>query len=238
MKFGILKSKIEQTLFESYVDKTLKKDIFVFEELILKNKNLSKLFYLYDELSSNLGLSESLASELIDKSILIYENTVNKITQNTLKEIEMWVGHVKTDNNYENLDKLFSNNVTNLVEKISAKKTILENLKLKKDSIIESQNVSLKSLIKETNTEINSVLSHLSEEDKKEIKKIINSDEKKLEIQYDILKEMSMKKLRKILSEESDNNVRKTIKETIEKVESDPYSKINFVKLKSLSENL
>lgn len=238
MKFGILKSKIEQTLFESYVDKTLKKDIFVFEELILKNKNLSKLFYLYDELSSNLGLNESLASELIDKSILIYENTVNKITQNTLKEIEMWVGHVKTDNNYENLDKLFSNNVTNLVEKISAKKTILESLKLKKDSIIESQNVSLKSLIKETNTEINSVLSHLSEEDKKEIKKIINADEKKLEIQYDILKEMSMKKLRKILSEESDNNVRKTIKETIEKVESDPYSKINFVKLKSLSENL
>ena len=69
MKFGILKSKIEQTLFESYVDKTLKKDIFVFEELILKNKNLSKLFYLYDELSSNLGLNESLASELIDKSI-------------------------------------------------------------------------------------------------------------------------------------------------------------------------
>ena len=238
MKFGILKSKIEQTLFESYVDKTLKKDIFVFEELILKNKNLSKLFYLYDELSSNLGLNESLASELIDKSILIYENTVNKITQNTLKEIEMWVGHVKTDNNYENLDKLFSNNVTNLVEKISAKKTILESLKLKKDSIIESQNVSLKSLIKETNTEINSVLSHLSEEDKKEIKKIINADEKKLEIQYDILKEMSMKKLRKILSEESDNNVRKTIKETIEKVESDPYSKINFVKLKSLSENM
>ena len=148
MKFGILKSKIEQTLFESYVDKTLKKDIFVFEELILKNKNLSKLFYLYDELSSNLGLNESLANELIDKSILIYENTVNKITQNTLKEIEMWVGHVKTDNNYENLDKLFSNNVTNLVEKISAKKTILESLKLKKDSIIESQNVSLKSLIK------------------------------------------------------------------------------------------
>ena len=77
-----------------------------------------------------------MANELIDKSILIYENTVNKITQNTLKEIEMWVGHVKTDNNYENLDKLFSNNVTNLVEKISAKKTILESLKLKKDSII------------------------------------------------------------------------------------------------------
>lgn len=238
MKFGILKSKIEQTLFESYVDKTLKKDIFVFEELILKNKNLSKLFYLYDELSSNLGLNESLASEFIDKSILIYENTVNKITQNNINEIEMWVGHIKTSNNYESLDKLFSNNVTNLVEKISAKKSIIENLKLPKNSIVESKNTSLKSLIKETNTEINSLLETLSEEDKKEIKKIINSDEKKLENQYDILKEMSIKKLRKILSEESDNNVRKTIDETIQKVESDPYSKINFVKLKSLSENL
>jgi len=230
MKFGILKSKIEQVLFESYVDKTLKKDIFVFEELILKNKNMSKLFYLYDELSSNLGLSESLANELIDKSIIIYENTINKIN--------LWVGHISTQNNYENLDKLFSNNVTNLVEKISAKKTILENLKLSNQNLYESKSGSLKSLIKETNSEINSVLSNLSESEINEVKKIINTDDSTLKNQFDILKEMSIKKLNRIFKEESETEVQKTIQETIQKVESDEYSKMNFVKLRTLNENL
>ena len=238
MKFGILKSKIEQVLFESYVDKTLKKDIFVFEELILKNKNMSKLFYLYDELSSNLGLSESLANELIDKSIVIYENTINKISPNSINEINLWVGHISTQNNYENLDKLFSNNVTNLVEKISAKKTILENLKLSNQNLYESKSGSLKSLIKETNSEINSVLSNLSESEINEVKKIINTDDSTLKNQFDILKEMSIKKLNKILKEESESEVKKTIQETIQKVESDEYSKMNFVKLKTLNENL
>jgi hypothetical protein len=57
MKFGILKSKIEDCLVESYKKNSLKKDMFVFEELVLKNKSLSTLYFLYDELSKNKGLN-------------------------------------------------------------------------------------------------------------------------------------------------------------------------------------
>ena len=49
MNFGELKSKIEVCLSESYKKNNLKKDLFVFNELVLKNKNISKIFFLYDE---------------------------------------------------------------------------------------------------------------------------------------------------------------------------------------------
>ena len=44
MKFGILKSKIEDTLMESYRTKTVKKEIKNFKKYVLENKNINKLF--------------------------------------------------------------------------------------------------------------------------------------------------------------------------------------------------
>jgi hypothetical protein len=60
MKFGILKSKIEKLLAESYTNNTFKKELSNFKKLVLENKNISKVFYLYDELNSNKGLNESM----------------------------------------------------------------------------------------------------------------------------------------------------------------------------------
>ena len=94
MKFGILKTKIEDLLIESYKNDTLKRDMFVFDELILKNKNLSKLYYLYEELSTNKGLSKELANELINQSITLYENLVNKISSENINEIKLWVQYI------------------------------------------------------------------------------------------------------------------------------------------------
>ena len=41
--FGELKTKIESYLTESYQKQTLKDNLFVFEQLVLKNKNISKI---------------------------------------------------------------------------------------------------------------------------------------------------------------------------------------------------
>ena len=68
--FGLLKSKIEKCLVEAYTNNNLKRDLFVFDQLVVKNKNINKLYYLYDELSSNKGLNESVASDFINQSIL------------------------------------------------------------------------------------------------------------------------------------------------------------------------
>ena len=78
-KFGLLKSKIEKLMLESYSDKTFKEELKNFKKYILEDKNISKLFYLYDELNSNKGLNESVVDDYIHECITIYENTVNKI---------------------------------------------------------------------------------------------------------------------------------------------------------------
>ncbi len=59
IKFGNIKSKIEEKLLESYSKNTFKSEMKNFKSMVLGNKNISKLFYLYDEMSSNKGLNES-----------------------------------------------------------------------------------------------------------------------------------------------------------------------------------
>ena len=81
VKFGILKTKIETLLLESYSNNTFKNEIKTFNKLVLSNKNISKLFYLYDELSSNKGLSESIAKEFVFESITLYENIINRVQE-------------------------------------------------------------------------------------------------------------------------------------------------------------
>ena len=50
MKFGLLKSKIESKLIESYRTNKFKTDIKLFKQLVLEDSSVSKTFYLYDEL--------------------------------------------------------------------------------------------------------------------------------------------------------------------------------------------
>ena len=92
VKFGILKTKIETLLLESYSNNTFKNEIKTFNKLVLGNKNISKLFYLYDELNSNKGLSESTAKEFVFESITLYENLINKVQNKDIKLIMNWRG--------------------------------------------------------------------------------------------------------------------------------------------------
>ena len=54
MKFGILKSKIEKVLLESYSNNTFKNELKNFKTNVLDKKNIAKIFYLYDEFFLNL----------------------------------------------------------------------------------------------------------------------------------------------------------------------------------------
>ena len=240
MKFGILKSKIEKCLIESYNKNTFKDNIFIFNELVKNNKNISKIYYLYDELSSKKGISESVANEFINESITIYENTVNKISKKNLEEIKVWVNNITTKNNYEEIDNLFSNNVVMLENKIQSRKKIVESLK-SVEVISESGkiiNVPLKSMVDVANKTVNEFLSNISESEKKELMEIIKEDESKLTIKFDFIKENTLKRLDNILNSESDSEVKKTISETIEKVRSESFNKISYIKLKNLNESL
>jgi hypothetical protein len=238
MKFGKLKSKIENKLVESYKNSTIKSDMSKFNSLVLKNKNVSKLFYLYDELTSNRGLNESIANEYINQSIIAYENAINKIKPNDLKELNLWLEGSEYNNEYDVVDNLFSTGITKLEEKITSKKTILETITKSPKEEKEVVNIPLKTMVGIANKTISDYVSNLSESDQKKIKTILSSNEDELKEKYNSLKESVISKLEKIQESEQDKEVGNTINETIEKVSSESFDKLTYLKLQELNNNL
>lgn len=238
MKFGLLKSKIERCLVEAYTNDTIKRDLFVFDQLVAKNKNINKLYFLYDELSSNKGLNESVASDFINQSIVLYENTINKIQNSEIKDLELWVEDIKTQNNYQDIDNLFSNNVLTFENKIKSKKTILENLKKLDETKDDLKHISINEMVKIANKTVKNYLSSLSENEKRKLESILLESDEKLKLKYDIIKEDVIDKLMDLKSEETDNEVKSKINETITKVKKEKYDKLNYFKLQELNRSI
>ena len=238
INFGTLKSKIENRLTESYGKDTLKKDLTRFKKLVLENKNISKLYYLYDELSSKKGLNESIASELINQSIVVYENTINKISKKNLEELNLWVGHIKSNNNYENLDNLFSTSVLTLENKIKSKKIILENLKTSPEQTETVKKLPVEKLVNVANKTLSNFINSLNEESKKTLTKILSEDENKLKLKYELIKEDVLDKLEDIKKNETDSDVLKTIDETLNRLQNENFDRISFFKLQELNRSI
>jgi hypothetical protein len=238
MKFGLLKSKIEKCLVESYANNTLKRDLFVFDQLVVKNNNINRLYYLYDELSSKKGLNESIASDFVNQSINIYENTINKISDLEIKDLELWVGDIKEKNNYQDIDNLFSNNILTLENKIKSKKIILENLTQKETSDDEFKNVSINEMVTIANKTVKNYISSLSENEKRKLESILLESDEKLKVKYEIIKEDVIDKLTDLKSQETDEEIKSKITETITKVKNENYDKLNYFKLQELNKNI
>ena len=62
-----------------------------------------------------------------------------------------------------------------------------------------------------------------------ELIKILNEKDEKLKIEFEVIKENVIDRLQRMLDEESDNEVKTTINETIKKVESENFDKINYI---------
>lgn len=239
MEFGLLKTKIEESLNNSYNRKTLKKDMFVFNELVLENKNIAKLYFLYDELSSNKSLNESLATEFINESVKMYNQITKGISKTHLNELQMWVGHLKCENRYKHIDNLFSKTVVSLEDKLKSKSFVMESLKKEKLSNENSQiKLPLNKVVDIANKTVNDYLSKLDENEKKDLLKVLKEDESKLEIEFNVLKESVVSRLSNLKKEEKEEDVISTINETISKVEEESFSRDNYLKLKKLNNNI
>lgn len=236
--FGEIKSKIETYLTESYQKNTLKDNLFVFEQLVLKNKNISKIFYLYDELSDKKGLDESIANEFVNESITSYENLFNKVTPKQIQELKSWVGHVKCENKYQHIDHLFSTSVLTLENKIKSKKVILESLKIQKGENKEIINVPLKAMVNVANKTVENYLSSLNESERKELKKILSTPKETLVENYKTEKENVISKLNNQKETESDTETINTIDQVLNKLQTESFSELNYYKLKQLNEGL
>jgi succinate dehydrogenase flavin-adding protein (antitoxin of CptAB toxin-antitoxin module) len=237
MKFGLLKTKIEHILNESYGNDSFKDEIKKFNQYVLGNRNIAKLFYLYDELSSNKGLNEHVANDFIHESITFYENTINKIEDKDILTIKKWVNHVNVTNNYDMIDNLFNGSVLNIEGRIVAKNMIRESLT--KPGEVEKQviNLPISTMVNIANKTIAKYYEGLNESDKKEFNLIFESSDEDLKVKFEPLKEGILTKLNTI-KENSEGDMIDTINESIEKVKSEEYSKITYFKLKNLSEEI
>lgn len=238
MKFGILKSKIETLLSESYRKKTFKQELSNFKKNVLDNKNISKLYYLYDDLTTNKGINESIVETYINESMSTYNKIVSKINSNDLTSLKNWVGNIKSTNQYQHIDDLFSDNILTIESRINSKKIISESLTKKPSVQKEISKVPISSMVSIANRTITDYLGNLNESDKQELFNLLSQDDKMLSENFEPLKSSVISKLTTLKRENTDYETGKRINETISKIESEKYDKLTYFKLKGLNENL
>jgi hypothetical protein len=241
MKIGVLKSRVEKLLSESYGKGTFKEEIKNFNRNVLLNKNISKLFFLYDELSTNKGYEQKLAEDFVFESITMFENIINKTDKRDLEKLKKWVTGVNSHNQYIDIDNLFynSSDVLHLENKVRSKKVVVDSVK--KSAINENKEIillPLSSMVRVANKTIEEFISNLNESEKKELNSLLKEDESLLVEKFRTLKDEAVVKLVVVLESESDESVKNTINETIDDIKSKKFDRLEYFKLKNLTDNI
>jgi len=241
MKIGVLKSRVEKLLSESYGKGTFKEEIKNFNRNVLSNKNISKLFFLYDELSTNKGYEQKLAEDFVFESITMFENIINKTDKKDLEKLKRWSIGINSHNQYTDIDNLFYNtgDVLHLENKVRSKKVIVEGLK--KTPIVGNKEtilLPLSSMVRVANKSIEEFVSNLNESEKKELNLFLKEDELVLVERFQSLKDEAVVKLVVVLESESDESVKSTINETIDNIKTKKFDRLEYFKLKNLVDTL
>lgn len=237
-KFGILKSKIDRILLESYKNKeSFKNNLKIFNSLILENKELAKMYWLYDELKTKKGLDVSIVNDYLNETILQFHNINKKINQKKINKIVEWVKNVNETNQYEDIDNIFSENVMNIETKIKSKKIISESLTQPSTITKEKIELPLSVMVNVANKTINTYIEQLNENDKNKLIKFLSTDTEEMKKNYTLVKESVMKKLSEIKNN-SDIEVSNRIEETIEKIKNEKFDKLNYFRLNQLNESI
>ena len=92
-------------------------------------------------------------------------------------------------------------------------------------------------MIQVANKTIKSHIENLTESEKQELHKLLSENDENLKEKFETLKEEVKTKLLKLKGTTEEKMVQQ-IDETIEKVSSEKYDKMNYFKLKNLNENI
>ena len=232
MTFGKIKSIIENNLLESYKDeKEFKKSLKEFKHNVLNNKTMSKLYSLYDQLSTPQGLNESDAKDFLEEGIHLIQKLLPSIKlPRTLSE--------NIQNRYSDIDALVYTNKLNLLERVNSKKNITSVLTSTNNVVKESINIPLKSMVSIANQTLNKYIENLDESSKKEFLQLISEDSKSLEDKFETIRESAISKLNVILEKEEEFELKTKLSETIDRLKSEKFDQLNFLKLKNLEESI
>lgn len=233
MTFGLFKSAIEENLFESYKDSNqFKKSIKEFKQNILTNKPISKIFALYDELSSPQNLTEEEAKDFLNEGLFLIKQNLKQVKlPKTVKS--------NIENKYKLIDELiYENTSIDIKKKISTKRQIIETLKKEKENISESIKVPLKTMVKIANQTISNYLEQMDPSDRETIMEVLKTDSSLTEEKFNLLKEETINKLKTLISDNKNNELTNTIQETINKVQSEGFNQLSYLKLIGLSKSI
>lgn len=231
MTFGQIKSIIENNLLESYKNESdFKKSLKEFKHNILNNKNISKIYDLYNQLSQSNGLNESDAKEYLDEGI--------SLIQKLLLNVKLPITIFEIENKYSDIDTLVYFNKIKLSERVQSKKNIIKVLMSENKIVTESINIPIKSMVSIANQTLRTYVDELDESTKKEFFKIISEDSKTLEVKFETIRENTINKLNSILEKEEEFELKTKISETIDRVRNEKFDQLTFLRLKNLENSI
>jgi hypothetical protein len=234
MEFGLLKSKIETKLVESYKKNSFNTEIKLFKKLVLENKEVSKMFHLYDELSKVKGYEKSFANDYLTECLDLIERI--SIDKKSISLLERWVKGVTCENLYKDIDTVVNKNTVVVENIINSKNNIISLLTTNKNQA-DVINIPYDTMVEVAKKTLKNYLENISESELKEIKKYSTLSKSELNKRYDVVSEMVIEKLDK-LSINSDSETKSKITETIERIKNEKVDSVALFKLKSLNETL
>jgi hypothetical protein len=240
--FGKIKTNIENTAIEMAKKPEFKKFIFEFNGMVLNNKDISELYFIYDDLSTNKGLDGDLANDYINESIE-YSQILIESQSKSIGYLNTWINswNKSNGNNYSDIDNaIYNTGIRNLESILESKKNI-KNVIIKeevKNVVTETYNIPISSMVKIANENLKKEVSNLNENDRKELDEILvlTSDEVKKEMSE--LKENVVKGLKTTLTESKDSDLNNTIQNTINKIMDSKEDHYNLYKLRKLNTEL
>jgi hypothetical protein len=228
MTFGKFKSFIENNLIESYKNENdFKKKLREFRHNVLNNKSISKIYSVYDQLSTPQGLSEKDAKLFLEEGVDLLARILPHVKlPKTIQE--------NINNNYQDIDVLVYNTKVDLHERLDSRKKIIDVLTKDKKLVKESINIPIKTMVNVANQTLRSYVDSLDETSKKEFFQLISEDSKSLETKFETLKESTITKLQSILDKEEEFELKTKISETIDRLKTEKFDQVNFLKIKNL----
>ena len=241
-KFGEIKSKIEQISVDLFGKKDFTKFMRGLKSNILENKDLTEIFYIYDDLSSKKGLSKDIASDYVNESIeycqILIENN-----RTSLNKLTKWVSqyNVESPNNYKNIDTIvYGNSIRDLETVLESKKNIISTIisEETKKQIKESVNLPLSTMVKVAEENLKGEMSNLTESEKNELVSISSLSKEELETEFNSLKESVISNLKGSLNESKEDEIKTMIGQTITKISDSKCTHYDLYKLRKLNQGL
>ena len=241
-KFGEIKSKVEQISVDLFGKKDFTKFTRGLKSNILENKDLTEIFYIYDDLSSKKGLSKDIASDYVNESIeycqILIENN-----RTSLNKLTKWVSqyNVESPNNYKNIDTIvYGNSIRDLETVLESKKNIISTIisEETKKQIKESVNLPLSTMVKVAEENLKGEMSNLTESEKNELVSISSLSKEELETEFNSLKESVISNLKGSLNESKEDEIKTMIGQTITKISDSKCTHYDLYKLRKLNQGL